>query len=157
MTMAKKDKKKSAEHKKRVAAKQSKKTVQKEKKSKTKGRDVDSDAEDADLDAILASYAEEQARFLKVTEVVSPQPPSPRISATMLGSPSNRNELLVFGGEYFNGAIATFFNDLFIYLIDRDEWRQVTSPNSPLPRSGHAWCTRGTNTGGIYLFGGNCR
>ena len=29
----------------------------------------------------------------------------------------------------------------------------MTSPNSPLPRSGHAWC-RGGNTGGIYLFGG---
>ena len=150
--MVKKDKKKSAEHKERVAAKQSKKTVQKEKKSKTKGHDADSDAEDADLDAILASYAEEQTRFLKVTEVGS-QPPSPRTSATILGSPSNRNELLLFGGEYFNGTTAKFFNDLFIYLIDRGEWRQVTSPNSPLPRSGHAWC-RGGNTGGVYLFGG---
>ena len=49
--------------------------------------------------------------------------------------------------------LATFFNDLFVYLIDKDEWRKVTSPNSPLPRSGHAWCRsdHGTN---IYLFGG---
>ena len=59
----------------------------------------------------------------------------------------------MFGGEYYNGALATFFNDLFIYNIDRDDWRKVTSPNSPLPRSGHAWC-RGGNAGGIYLFGG---
>ncbi|KAA8644232.1 hypothetical protein EYZ11_004526 [Aspergillus tanneri] len=144
--------KKSAEHKDRVAAKQTKKAAQKEKKSKTKGRDADSDAEDVDLDVILAQYAEEQAKFLKVTEVVS-GPPSPRTSATVLASPSNRNELLVFGGEYFDGTLATFFNNLFVYLIDRGEWREVTSPNSPLPRSGHAWC-RGGNTGGIYLFGG---
>ncbi|KAL9596250.1 MAG: hypothetical protein Q9219_005911 [cf. Caloplaca sp. 3 TL-2023] len=61
-------------------------------------------------------------------------------------------ELLLFGGEYFNGALATFFNDLFVYLIDKDEWRRITSPNSPLPRSGHAW-TR-NNAGEIYLFGG---
>lgn len=149
--MAKKNKK-SAEHKERVAAKQSKKAAQKEKKTKSKGRDVDSDAEDVDLDAILASYAEEQAKFLRVTEIVS-SPPSPRSSATVLGSPSNRNELLIFGGESFDGTIATFFNDLFVYLIDRGEWRQVTSPNSPLPRSGHSWC-RGGNTGGVYLFGG---
>lgn len=147
--------KKSAEHKERVAAKQSKKTAQKEKKSKAKNNDADSDAEDADLDAILAQYAEEQARFLKVTEVVS-GPPSPRSSATILESPSNRNELLVFGGEYFDGTHATFFNNLFIYLIDRGEWREVNSPNSPLPRSGHAWC-RGGNTGGVYLFGGKMR
>ncbi|KAL2861310.1 putative kelch repeats protein [Aspergillus pseudodeflectus] len=149
--MGKKNKK-SAEHKERIAAKQSKKADKKEKKGKTKGRDADSDAEDADLDAILAQYAEEQARFLKVTEVVS-EPPSPRSSATVLASPSNRNELLIYGGEYFDGTLATFFNNLFVYLIDRGEWREVTSPNSPLPRSGHAWC-RGGNTGGVYLFGG---
>ncbi|KAL4788350.1 hypothetical protein BJX76DRAFT_175481 [Aspergillus varians] len=149
--MAKKNKK-SAEHKERVAAKQSKKADKKDKKHKTKGQDADSDAEDADLDAILAQYAEEQARFLKVTEVVS-EPPSPRSSATVLASPSNRNELLIYGGEYYDGTLATFFNNLFVYLIDRGEWREVTSPNTPLPRSGHAWC-RGGNTGGIYLFGG---
>lgn len=62
-------------------------------------------------------------------------------------------ELFLFGGEYYNGAVATFFNDLFIYHTDRDEWRKVTSPNSPLPRSGHAWC-RGGNAGGVYMFGG---
>lgn len=82
-------------------------------------------------------------------------PPSSRSSSTIIGSPSNSNELFVFGGEYYNGALATFYNDLFIYLIDRDEWRLVTSPNSPLPRSGHAWC-RGGNAGGVYLFGGKC-
>lgn len=149
--MGKKDKK-SAERKARIAAKQSKKAEKKEKKNKTKGRDVDSDAEDVDLDAVLAAYAAEQAKFLKVTEVVS-GPPSPRSSATIITSPSNRNELLIFGGEYFDGTVATFYNNLFVYLIDRGEWREVTSPNSPLPRSGHAWC-RGGNTGGIYLFGG---
>lgn len=149
--MGKKNKK-SAEHKEQVASRQLKKAARKEKKQKSKGGDADSDAEDVDLDAILAQYAEEQARFLKVTEVSS-GPPSPRSSATVLASPSNRNELLVFGGEYFDGTLATFYNNLFIYLIDRSEWREITSPNSPLPRSGHAWC-RGGNAGGVYLFGG---
>ena len=154
--MGKKDKKsKTAEQKARVAAKQSKKAAQKEKKAKARGAaDNDSDAEDIDLDAVLASYAEQQAKFLKVTEIGS-GPPSPRSSSTLIASPSNRNELLLFGGEYFDGSLATFYNNLYVYLIDRNEWREVTSPNSPLPRSGHAWC-RGGNAGGIYLFGGNC-
>jgi len=153
--MGKKDKKsKSAEQKARVQAKQSKKAAKGEKKvkAKTAARDVDSDADDVDIDAVLASYAQEQAKFLKVTEQVC-EPPSPRSSSTVIASPSNRNEILIFGGEYFDGSLATFFNDLFVYLIDRGEWRQITSPNSPLPRSGHAWC-RGGNSGGIYLFGG---
>ncbi|MCJ1299741.1 hypothetical protein MMC08_002534 [Hypocenomyce scalaris] len=150
--MGKKDKKsKTAEQKARVAAKQNKRAAQKEKKVKSKGAD-DSDADDVDLDDVLAEYTRQQALFLKVTE--SPcEPPPPRSSATLIGSPSNSNELYLFGGEYYNGALATFFNDLFVYFIDRSEWRRVTSPNSPLPRSGHAWC-RGGNAGGIYLFGG---
>jgi len=152
--MVKKDKKaKAAEKKARVAQKQDKKSAQKEKKSKTKGsREDDSDAEDVDLDAVLAEYARQQEQFLKVTETPC-EPPSPRGSSTLIASPSNDNELFLFGGEYFNGALASFYNDLFVYNINRDEWRKVTSPNSPLPRSGHAWC-RGGNAGGIYLFGG---
>ncbi|KAL9138749.1 MAG: hypothetical protein Q9175_000015 [Cornicularia normoerica] len=150
--MAKKDKiSKEAEKKARVAAKQSKKTARNEKKFKSKGAD-DSDAEDVDLESVLEEYAKQQAQFLKVTETLC-GPPSPRSSATLIGSPSNVKELLLFGGEYYNGALATFFNDLFIYHIERDEWRKLTSPNSPLPRSGHAWC-RGGNAGGVYLFGG---
>ncbi|KAL2044957.1 hypothetical protein N7G274_002732 [Stereocaulon virgatum] len=150
--MGKKDKKsKTAEQKARVAAKQSKKATQKEKKAKSKGAD-DDDAEDIDLESVLEAYAQQQAQFLKITEMPC-EPPSPRSSATLIGSPSNAKELFLFGGEYYNGALATFFNDLFIYNIDKDQWRKVTSPNSPLPRSGHAWC-RGGNAGGIYLFGG---
>ncbi|EEP76159.1 conserved hypothetical protein [Uncinocarpus reesii 1704] len=151
--MAKDKKAKKAEQKARTVAKQAKKASQKEKKGKSKGNaQDDSDVEDVDLDAVLAAYAEEQAKFLKVTESSS-GPPAPRSSSTLIASPSNRNELLLFGGEYYDGALATFFNNLYIYLIDRNEWREVTSPNSPLPRSGHAWC-RGGNAGGIYLFGG---
>ncbi|CAL8578998.1 Kelch repeat-containing protein 3 [Xanthoria parietina] len=148
--MGKKEKKsKTAEQKARVAAKQVKKATQKEKKGKTK--DVaDSDAEDVDLDAIRAEYERQQAQFLKITES-SCEPPSARASATLIGSPTSR-ELFLFGGEYYNGALASFYNDLFVYLIDKDEWRKVTSPNSPLPRSGHAW-SRST-AGDIYLFGG---
>lgn len=70
-----------------------------------------------------------------------------------MASPHESNSLLLFGGEYFNGSIAQFFNDLHIYNINRDEWRCVTSPNAPLPRSGHAW-TRSSNPAYVYLFGG---
>ncbi|KAJ9657702.1 Kelch repeat-containing protein 3 [Neophaeococcomyces mojaviensis] len=150
--MPKDKKKKTAEQKAAKQAKQTKKATKSEKKVKAKNVDADSDAEDVDLDAVLAAYAEEQAKFLKVTEQPCP-PPSPRSSATFVASPSNRNELFLFGGEFYDGMSAFFYNDLFLYQINQGEWRQITSPNSPLPRSGHAWC-RGGNTGGIYLFGG---
>lgn len=149
-----KDKKKTAEKKARILAKTEKKETQKSKKASKKPKDQigDDTDDDTDLDAVLATYAAEQERYLKVTETTSP-PPSARASSTLIASPSNANELLLFGGEYFNGAIAKFYSDLHIYNITRDEWRLVTSPNSPLPRSGHAWC-RAANKPEIYLFGG---
>merc|ERR1711939_964925 len=146
-------KKKKADKKARVAQKQEKKAGQKEKKQSKKTKDdVDSDVEDADLDAILAQYQKEQEQFLKVTETQS-EPPKVRGSATLVASPSNGSEIFLFGGEYFNGQLALFNNDLFVYKINSDSWRKVTSPNTPLPRSGHAMC-QGGNAGGIYLFGG---
>jgi hypothetical protein len=151
--MVKKDKKSKAEKKVRTAQKQERKATKKDKKQKARGKsEVDSDAEDVDLDAILEEYARKQEQFLKVTEEPS-EPPSPRSSSTLLASPANDNEIFLFGGEFFNGSLVTFNNELFVYHIGRDEWKKVTSPNSPLPRSGHAWC-RGGNTGGVYLFGG---
>lgn len=80
-------------------------------------------------------------------------PPKARAASTLMASPSDSNNLLLFGGEYFNGSLAQFYNDLNIYNISRDEWRCVTSPNAPLPRSGHAW-TRAANPSHVYLFGG---
>ncbi|KAF1988286.1 galactose oxidase [Aulographum hederae CBS 113979] len=147
-----KDKKKAAEKKARKTTAQEKKTDKKGKKTTAKNAADDSDAESVDLDAVLAEYAKQQEQFLKVTETTC-DPPSHRASSTLIGSPANDNELFLFGGEYYNGSTANFYNDLFIYNTHRDEWRQVTSPNSPLPRSGHAW-TRGGNAGGVYLFGG---
>lgn len=153
--MPPKKKAKSAEQKAQKAAKQNKKAAKGEKKNKARAAaalDDDSDADDVDLDAVLAAYAEEQAKFLKITEQAC-GPPPPRSSSTLVASPSNRNELFIFGGEYHDGSTAAFYNDLFVYQIDKGEWRQVSSGNSPLPRSGHASC-RGGNTGGIYVSGG---
>jgi Domain of unknown function (DUF4110)/Galactose oxidase, central domain len=151
--MAKGKKSKSEGKKAKIAEKKQKQDKKNERKEKTKiSKTNESDDENVDLDAVLAEYAKKQEQFLKVSEVAC-EPPRPRASSTLIASPSNSNELFLFGGEYFDGTVATFFNDLYIYLIDRDKWRLVTSPNTPLPRSGHAWC-RGGNADGVYLFGG---
>ncbi|KAK5378899.1 Kelch repeat-containing protein 3 [Exophiala xenobiotica] len=145
-----KKKAKSAEQKAQKLAKQSKKASKGEKKNKTKAAtlNADSDADDdVDLDAVLAAYAEEQAKFLKVTEQLC-APPGPRSASTLTASPSNRNELFLFGGEYHDGTTASFYNDLFIYLIDREPRGKGKSPPA---RSGHRM-TYFKNY--IILFGG---
>ncbi|KYK58181.1 Kelch repeats protein [Drechmeria coniospora] len=150
-----KDKKKGSEAKKAKKAEKAAKQASKgEKKAKVKAAKLDgSDVEDVDLDEVLEEYRRQQEQFLKVTETVCEQPPRPRSASTFLASPHDSNSLLLFGGEYFNGSLAQFYNDLHIYNVNRDEWRLVTSPNAPLPRSGHAW-TRASNPAYVYLFGG---
>ncbi|KAK7421912.1 Kelch repeat-containing protein 3 [Neonectria punicea] len=150
-----KDKKKGADSKKaRKAEKAAKQANKGEKKAKTKTAKIEgSDAEDVDLDEVLEEYRRQQEQFLKITETVCEAPPKARAASTLMASPHDSNSLLLFGGEYFNGSLAQFYNDLNIYNISRDEWRCVTSPNAPLPRSGHAW-TRAGNPNHIYLFGG---
>jgi hypothetical protein len=146
-----KDKKSKAEQKAQKQEKQAKKTAKGEKKTRAKAADVDSDAEDnVDLDAVLAAYAEEQARFLKVTEERC-DPPSPRSSCTIIASPTNRNELFIYGGEFMDATgTCRFYNDLYVYNISKGEFSHVTSPNSPPPRSGHACCRSG-NSNKIYM------
>jgi hypothetical protein len=99
------------------AAKQEKKAGKKDKKVASKVAEIDSDAEDVDLDAILAQYQKEQEQHNAISEVSS-EPPVARASATIIASPANENELFLFGGEYFNGATAKFFNDLMVYNSD---------------------------------------
>ncbi|AEO53990.1 hypothetical protein MYCTH_20364, partial [Thermothelomyces thermophilus ATCC 42464] len=153
--MAKDKKGKSESKKAKLAEKKLKAEKKAEKKAKMKASKMEgSDGEDVDLDAVLEEYKKEQEKFLKVTETVADGPPRARSAATLLANPCNSNQLLLFGGEYFNGSLATFFNDLMIYYIDRDEWRCVTSPNAPLPRSGHAWTRGGNQSNAVYLFGG---
>ncbi len=153
--MAKDKKGKSDSKKAKLAEKKQKQEKKADKKAKVKASKADgSDVEDVDLDAVLEEYRKQQEQFLKITETVAEGPPRARSAATFLANPSNSNQLLLFGGEYFNGSLATFFNDLMIYYIDRDEWRCVTSPNAPLPRSGHAWCRGGNQSNALYLFGG---
>ena len=150
-----KDKKSKADKKAKAAEKRVKQEKKAEKRAKSKAAKIEeSDAEDVDLDKILDEYKRQQEAFLKITDVVVDAPPRTRTAGCFLANPSNKNELLLFGGEYFNGSIATFFGDLNIYSISRDEWRSVTSPNAPLPRSGHAWCRGGNQSNAVFLFGG---
>ncbi|KAK9429177.1 hypothetical protein V1505DRAFT_178164 [Lipomyces doorenjongii] len=115
----------------------------------------DEDADDVNIDDILEEYAREQANFLAV-KITQTARPIKRLNATLIPSPAHhgRKELFLFGGEAVNATgLAEFYNDLFVYSVETNIWRKVTSPNTPLPRSGHAMCVHPT-TGVILLFGG---
>ncbi|CAE6457105.1 unnamed protein product [Rhizoctonia solani] len=135
----------------KAAAKAAKKAKANEKQAKretktakkVKGKEEPED----DLEAIL-----EQAH--KVTEEISTGPPSRRANSTLTACPSG-NYLWCIGGEYFSGdGKAHFYNDVYRYSPDKNEWRLYTSPTSPSPRSAHAVVPSPSNGGQLFLFGG---
>ncbi|KAG1863406.1 hypothetical protein C8R48DRAFT_202613 [Suillus tomentosus] len=74
----------------------------------------------------------------KVTEELVEGPPSRRANATLTPCPSG-NYLWCIGGEFFSDdGKAYFYNDVYRYNPDKDEWRKFVSPTCPGPRDAHA-------------------
>lgn len=137
-----------AAKKQKVEAKISKKEKKKIKKT------TDAPLEDEDLEAILDKMNREWEDAHKVTEELVEGPPSRRANATLTPCPSG-NYLWCIGGEFFSDdGKAYFYNDVYRYNPDKDEWRKFVSPTCPGPRSAHAVVTSAAGGGKLFLFGG---
>ncbi|CAN0090690.1 unnamed protein product, partial [Heterosigma akashiwo] len=123
--------------KKDVAKKEAKKARQEAKANKSAkkraGKEAKASGED-DIDKILEEFAAQEAKKTEITVTPCPQP-SPRANFTMTALPSG--EMLLFGGEFFDGDRNTCYNELFRWNVEANAWRQISSPNSPLPRCSH--------------------
>ncbi|CAK7336621.1 unnamed protein product, partial [Dovyalis caffra] len=77
--------------------------------------------------------------------------PSPRSNSTLNINPLKDTELILYGGEFYNGSKTFVYGDLYRFDVEKQEWKLVSSPNSPPPRSAHqavAWKNY------LYVFGG---
>lgn len=144
--MGKKDKsKKKGKGAEKTAAKTDKKLSQKQKK------ELANIGED-DIEKIVAQIELEEKKRQEVIETVVP-PPSRRANFTLTAHP-DKEELILLGGEYFNGQKTFLYNDLYIYNIPRNEWVQVKAPGGPPPRCGHQTVAVSTDKGQLWVFGG---
>ncbi|OIV98177.1 hypothetical protein TanjilG_11574 [Lupinus angustifolius] len=104
-----------------------------------------------DIDAILLSIQKEEAKKKDVHVEDNVPAPSPRSNCTLTVNPLKETELILYGGEFYNGNKTFVYGDLYRYDVEKLEWKLVSSPNSPPPRSAHqavAWKNY------IYIFGG---
>eukprot|EP00741_Cyanophora_paradoxa_P017793 tig00021017_g17185.t1 len=103
-----------------------------------------------DIESILAQIiAKENEKKVVTEEVVGP--PSSRCNFSFTVHPTVENTVYVYGGEYFDGQKTLFYNELFKYNAEKNEWKLISSPNSPPPRSSHA---AAAYRDWIYIFGG---
>ncbi|GFO25318.1 kelch domain-containing protein 4-like, partial [Plakobranchus ocellatus] len=105
-----------------------------------------------DIEKLIAEFQEKDRAKLQVIEEKT-SPPSPRCNMSLVPHPE-KEELLMFGGEYFTGNKMYVYNDLFSYQTRKNEWTKVSVPNSPPPRSAHQAVCVAHQGGQMWVFGG---
>ncbi|KAE8991388.1 hypothetical protein PR002_g20864 [Phytophthora rubi] len=150
---------------------EAKKAKQTAKSSKKDRKALGTDEEDIEL--ILQEFRRKDAERTQVLVEPAPQP-TPRANFTLSALPSG--EMLLFGGEYFDGDVNECYNDVFKWNLDvrqpldaaevqqlvqqapsdaealRDAaWKSISSPNSPPPRCSHQSAVYRDH---LYVFGG---
>eukprot|EP00069_Balaena_mysticetus_P005956 bmy_18287T0 len=108
--------------------------------------------EEEDLEALIAHFQALDARKTRIVETPC-SPPSPRLNASLSAHPE-KDELILFGGEYFNGQKTFFYNELYIYNIRKDAWTKVEIPNPPPRRCAHQAVVVPQGGGQLWIFGG---
>ncbi|XP_060520369.1 kelch domain-containing protein 4 [Cylas formicarius] len=105
-----------------------------------------------DIETIVAQIEKEEKQRLHVTET-QVDPPSSRLNFSFVSHP-NKDQLILYGGEYFNGQKTYVYNELFFYNIPNNIWTIVKAPGAPPPRCGHQMVTTSANNGQLWIFGG---
>ncbi|KAK1270016.1 hypothetical protein QJS04_geneDACA014042 [Acorus gramineus] len=108
-------------------------------------------SQEDDIDSILKEIQKEEAKKKEVHIEENAPRPSPRSNCSMNINPLKETELILYGGEFYNGNKTFVYGDLYRYEVEKNEWKLISSPNSPPPRSAHqavAWKDH------LYIFGG---
>ncbi|KAL8444942.1 hypothetical protein Emag_005262 [Eimeria magna] len=127
---------------------QLKKAAAKEQKKQKKQGQIDCD--ELPIEVLLQQLEEEQRqRQLTKTQVTLCNQPSPRAHASLTLLPSG--DLLLFGGESYDGKKVRVYGDLFKWDLDRSEWRRLEAPEMPKARCAHQAVY---HNDALYVFGG---
>uniref|UniRef100_A0A8D0L5B2 Kelch domain containing 4 n=1 Tax=Sphenodon punctatus TaxID=8508 RepID=A0A8D0L5B2_SPHPU len=65
-----------------------------------------------------------------------------------------KDELILFGGEYFNGQKTFLYNELYVYSIRKNSWTKADIPNPPPRRCAHQAVAVPQAGGQLWVFGG---
>uniref|UniRef100_A0A2K5S2U4 Kelch domain containing 4 n=1 Tax=Cebus imitator TaxID=2715852 RepID=A0A2K5S2U4_CEBIM len=108
--------------------------------------------EEEDLEALIAHFQTLDAKKTQIVETPC-SPPSPRLNASLSAHPE-KDELILFGGEYFNGQKTFLYNELYVYNIRKDTWTKVDIPSPPPRRCAHQAVMVPQGGGQLWVFGG---
>ena len=98
-----------AQDRRQKRAQKKEKVKKKVDKLKAKAEGSGGGDDDQDLDALLQEFAKMDASVDQVKDVVC-SPPSARAAATLVAHPTNKDEIILYGGEYNNGSKTIIYN-----------------------------------------------
>lgn len=98
---------------------------------------------------IVATLEANEQRRTTVSETIVP-PPSPRSNFSFCAHP-DKEELILFGGEHFDGQKLAVYNELYFYNIPKNEWKLVMAPGGPGPRSAHQMVSVASDGGQLWV------
>eukprot|EP00050_Salpingoeca_kvevrii_P022367 m.125330 g.125330 ORF g.125330 m.125330 type:complete len:543 (-) comp9688_c0_seq13:120-1748(-) len=128
-----------------------KKRAEEKSKAKESARAAAAAEQEEDIEKILREVEAQLCKQVGFSEEQGV--PSPRVHASFLPHPE-RDELVLFGGEFSVGAKTTMYNNLCFYNIKKREWKSTTVPGSPPPRSAHQAAMIPRGGGELWIFGG---
>ncbi|KAF5956213.1 hypothetical protein HYC85_003438 [Camellia sinensis] len=85
-----------------------------------------------DIDAILLSIQKEEAKKKEIHIEENVPAPSPRSNCSLNINPLKETELILYGGEFYNGT-----KDFWVLDLKTNQWEQLNYKGCPSPRSGH--------------------
>lgn len=126
---------------------QQKKAAGKEHKKRQKQGEVD--GEETPIEVLLQQLEDEQRQRQIKAQAIPCNQPSPRAHASLTLLPSG--ELLLFGGESYDGKKVRVYGDLFKWDMDKSDWRRFEAGEMPKARCSHQ---AAYHNGALYVFGG---
>lgn len=123
-----------------------------DKKAEKRTKKVLGEKGEDDIEKLIAEFREQDKKLVEVTEEKCDAPP-PRCNGSLVAIP-DRDEIILFGGEYYTGNKMYVYNDLFVYNTRKEEWKKITIPNAPPPRSAHQAVVVSIQGGQMWIFGG---
>eukprot|EP00667_Euglena_gracilis_P003790 EG_transcript_3801 len=116
-----------------------------------KGKKAAAEADDAALDAMLQQFQQQKVKVQEVKITPNAAPPTPRLNACFVADPVREGQVLLFGGEYYNGDKTFCYNDTYAFHGPSGSWTHVADPAAPPPRCSHQAVAYGQ---WLYLYGG---
>ena len=88
-----------------------------------------------DITQTVQKLRKKEEKKKTVVEQQNVPPPSPRANGVFLPHPTKEGELILFGGEFWDGESTVAYNDMYVFNVPKGQWRTISSPLTPSPRS----------------------